>query len=165
MKSLAFFALSVIASAAMAAGPAPAPEISITGNSVQSVSLIGANVNNKSTGSKSEAIQNLASNAGNVTIDGDSKQTVNAGMGSSVSNESLGSDTFASQNLSSNLGNVKIDGYSEQHTSLAFSTLSNLASGVNSKAVQNVASNNACVSCAPTLHGGPGLPPTSLTAP
>ena len=69
MKTLAFITLSVIASAAMATGPVPStPDITITGNSTQSVSLTSVSVNNNSTGSKSEAFQNLASNTGNVTI-------------------------------------------------------------------------------------------------
>lgn len=163
MKSLAFIALSVIASAAMAAGHSSAPEIKITGNSVQSVSMTGAHATNKSTGTNSEALQNLASNAGDVTISGNSKQTVSAGLLSSVSNEAKGTETFASQNLSSNLGDVTISGYSEQHTSLIASAVSNLAEGAHSKAVQNIASNNACVSCAPGGHHGGPIP--SLTAP
>lgn len=163
MKSLAFFALSVIASAAMAGGYAPAPEIKITGNSVQAVSLTAAHVSNKSSASNSEALQNLASNAGNVTIGGNSTQTVNAGLGSSVTNESSGIDSMASQNVSSNLGDVTITGNSWQTTSLTLASLTNLSSGANSKAVQNVASNNACVSCAPGGHHGGPVP--SLTAP
>ena len=168
MKSLTFIALSVIASAAMASGPVPssssAPEIKITGNSTQSVSLTSAHVTNKSTGSKSEAIQNLASNAGDVTISGNSTQSVNANMGSSISNEASASDAYASQSLSSNLGDVTIGGNSTQTTNMMFSALTNLSSGSGSKAVQNVASNNACVTCAPGAtasnsggghHGGP----------
>ena len=151
MKSLTFIALSVVASAAMATGPAPSsstPEIKITGNSTQSVSLISASVSNKSTGSKSEAIQNLASNSGDVSISGNSAQSV-SGMNSSVNNEATGSDAYASQNVSSNVGDVAIGGNSTQTTHLMFANLSNLSSGSNSKAVQNVASNNACFTCAP----------------
>lgn len=164
MKSLAFIALGVIASSAMAFGPVPptssGPAISITGNSTQTVSLTSAFVSNKSTGSKSEAIQNLASNSGDVTISGNSTQSVNANMGSSISNEATGSDAYASQNVSSNLGDVTIGGNSTQSTTLMFASLSNLSSGSNSKAVQNVASNNACFTCAPgaTAHNSGGGP-------
>lgn len=159
MKSLAFIALSVIASAVMAAGPAPSssnPEIKITGNSTQTVSMSAAHANNKASGTDSQALQNLASNAGDVTIGGNSTQSMTATWGSSVLNESSGTDSYASQNVSSNLGDVAITGNSTQTTTLAYSTLSNLAAGTNSKAVQNVASNNACVSCLPSNHGGGG---------
>ena len=134
MKSLTFFALSVIASAAMAADPAPAPQISITGISTQSVLLTSSAVSNESSGSKSEALQNVASNAGNVSISGISLQTVTA-RDSLISNESSGSNTYASQNVSSNFGEVDITRNSIQMTNLMNSALTNLASGSNSKAV------------------------------
>lgn len=159
MKSLAFIALSVIASAAMAGGPVPTssnPEIKITGNSTQTVSMSAAHASNKATGTDSQAIQNLASNAGDVTIGGNSTQSMTANFGSSVTNEASGLDAYASQNVSSNLGDVTITGNSTQTTTLNLATLSNLASAHNSKAVQNVASNNACVSCLPSNHGGGG---------
>ena len=53
MKTLAFFALSVIASAAMATGPSSTPEITISGSSLQSAALTSTSINNNSTGSKS----------------------------------------------------------------------------------------------------------------
>ena len=157
MKTLAFSALSLLASAAMATTPVGYPDISITGNSTQSVSLTSVAASNNSSGSKSEAFQNMATNTGNVTVSGNSTQSV-TGTGGSISNSATGSDAYASQNLSTNLGEVTIGGNSSQYTYLASASVSNLSSGSNSKAVQNVASNNACFICQPTK---PSTPPWS----
>jgi hypothetical protein len=154
MKTLAFIALSVVATAAMATGPVPSsPEIIITGNSTQMASLTSVAVNNNSTGAKSEAYQNLASNTGNVTIGGTSVQTV-TGFGGNVTNTASGSEAYASQNLSSNVGEVTISGHSTQFTAMMNASVNNLSSGSNSKAVQNIASNNACFTCQPTKTVG-----------
>ena len=104
-------------------------------------------------GSKSEAFQNLASNTGNVTISGNSTQTV-TGFGGNLTNTASGSEAYASQNLSSNVGEVTIIGNSSQFTSMINSSVNNLSSGSNSKAVQNIASNNACFTCQPTKTVG-----------
>jgi hypothetical protein len=147
MKTLVISALSIFASAAMATGPAPSPEIMINGTSNQTVSLTSSSVGNTSSGTNSEAIQNLASNAGTVTINGTSNQTVSA-SGSNVTNWANGSDAYASQNISSNLGEVSVNNQN-QTTSLAGSNVANSSTGSHSKAVQNVASNNACFTCLP----------------
>lgn len=158
MRTLAFIALSTLASAAMATTPVPAPEIVINGTSNQYASLTSMSVNNNSTGSKSEAIQNLASNTGNVTINGTSTQSV-SGLGGNVTNTASGSEAYASQNLSSNVGDVTVNGTSGQYTSMWNASVNNLSSGSNSKAVQNIASNNACFTCLPgatAQHSGGG---------
>lgn len=159
MKTLAFIALSALASAAFAdVTPTPSPEILISGNSTQVVSLTSVMVNNNSTGSRSEAFQNLASNTGNVTISGNSTQSV-SGVGGNVTNTASGEEAYASQNLSSNIGNVTISGNSGQYTSMWGASVNNLSSGRNSKAVQNIASNNACFTCLPgktAQHSGGG---------
>lgn len=155
MKKLALFALSVIATAAMAAGPTPPSEIVITGNSYQSVSLSNSGASNTANGADALAQQNLASNAGNVTIGGTSWQTV-YGQSSHVSNWA-DSNAVAQQNLSSNVGDVTIGGFSSQSTSLYDSYVSNAAYGKGATAVQNIASNNACFACTTTGfkdHGG-----------
>jgi hypothetical protein len=153
MKSLAFFALSAIASAAMAVTPVD-PAISISGTSNQSASLVGTAVSNTAN-TNDTAQQNLASNAGNVTISGTSNQSVTSAGGVVSNTATGGNDAYASQNLSSNMGNVTIAGHSSQSTSLTLAAVTNLASGASSKAVQNIASNNACVTCqsAPASSG------------
>ena len=155
MRTLAFIALSAIASTALATGPVDSPEIKITGTLLQVASLTSVAVSNNSTGQKSEAFQNLASNTGNVTIGGLSIQAV-VGSGGSVTNTASGSEAYASQNLSSNVGEVTVSGNSLQITHLANSTVTNLSSGSNSKAVQNIASNNACFTCQPSRSSSSG---------
>jgi hypothetical protein len=146
MKSIAFLALSALATAAMALGPTPDAEIVISGTSVQTVSLTGAMVSNTAN-EYTEARQNLASNAGNVTISGASSQGVAAGALSFITNLADGDDAYASQNLSSNIGNVTVSGSSTQWTSLAMSSVVNKADGKDSVAVQNLATNNSCFTC------------------
>ena len=51
-------------------------------------------------------------------------------------------------------GEVTIIGNSSQFTSMINSSVNNLSSGSNSKAVQNIASNNACFTCQPTKPAG-----------
>lgn len=146
MKSLALFALGSIASAAMAVTPV-APEIVINGDSTQLASLTLTAVSNTAHANNT-AQQNLASNAGNVTIrNGGSSWQVVDSLASVVTNEARGRDAYASQNLSSNMGDVTIGGNSTQITTLRVASVANLADGRNSKAVQNIASNNACVTC------------------
>ena len=159
MKSLAILALTVVATAAMA-GPKHSddPAIVISGTSVQAA-VLGHSLVGNIAGPDAEAIQNVASNAGEVTVGGRSFQAV-AGFGSFVGNLAFGHDAYASQNVSSNLGDVTIyqGGSSTQITGLFGSGLLNLALGEDSRAIQNVASNNACVSCQPSKggwHDGP----------
>lgn len=145
MKTIALFALSVVATAAMATGPAPVAEIKIDGTSIQIAALSNSGVVNQANGTNSLAQQNLASNTGDVTIDGTSVQIV-AGRGSLVWNKA-DANAEAQQNLSSNVGNVTIGGDSLQATLLKNSFVGNFATGSNSLAVQNVATNNACFTC------------------
>ena len=158
MKTLSFLALSALASTAMAGvvTVASTPDITINGTSTQSASLTSMSVNNHSTGSNSEAFQNLASNTGNVTINGGGSSTQSVyGYGGSLTNTASGSQAYASQNLSSNVGDVTINGSSSQYTTMMNSHVANLSSGSNSKAVQNIASNNACFTCQPTKPSSP----------
>lgn len=152
MKSIAFFALTTLATAAFAVTPAPDPSIVISGTSNQTAALSLISVNNTSVGN-TEAMQNLATNAGNVTIRGTSNQVV-VGTGGNLSNLATGgSDAYASQNVSTNLGKVTVSGNSNQLTSLYYASVNNTAFGASSKAVQNIATNNACVVCQPTRRG------------
>lgn len=154
MKKLVLLALSAVATAAMATGPSPASEIKISGNSAQVAMLSTTGVVNTANGEDAVAQQNLASNAGNVTISGNSLQMVGA-QGSYVGNTS-NANTVAQQNLSSNVGDVTVSGNSLQATMLHASYVLNSATGRDATAVQNIASNNACFACTTTGggHGG-----------
>lgn len=151
MKSLALFALSAIATAVMAATPVADPQIFINGSSTQAVSIGGATVTNKA-GADTDAHQNLASNSGNVTVNGRSSQTVGIGPQALIRNEASGDDAYAVQDLASNVGLVTINGSSTQMVSVVSGAVTNEAAGRDAKAVQNLASNNACFTCqkAPT---------------
>jgi hypothetical protein len=151
MKKLAFLALSVVASAAMATGPTPASEIIISGNSAQIAALSSSGVFNTAAGEDALAQQNLASNAGEVYVSGNSLQIVgarNSGVGNLAS-----ANTVAQQNLSSNIGEVSVTGNSLQATLLDSSFVMNSATGRDATAVQNIASNNACFACTTTGSG------------
>lgn len=193
MKSLAFLALSAVATAAMATGPTPALTISgsstqvasvnggllkntaqsaayanqniasnkggveIKGSSEQIATLTSATVTNDAKSAGDVAVQNLASNVGDVTVDksqwvtGKSKQTVTI-TGASMTNEAnsssgcYGSDcrdaALAYQNASSNMGDITISGTSTQDVNVRdTSSVSNKAIGQNTVAVQNLSSN------------------------
>ena len=142
MKTFAFVALSVIASAAMAAGEVgPASSITITGSSTQLTSISDALVKNKAEGPNAEALQNLASNAGNVTISGSSNQTAIINSLATVSNEARKS-AIAQQNLASNVGNVTINagGKSKQMVTVDDAAVGNFA-GADAIAQQSLSSN------------------------
>ena len=74
MKVLAFFALSAVATAAMAVQPPST--ITLNGPSVQMTNSVGTAISNTS-GAHNEALQNIASNAGPVQVfaGGSSTQT------------------------------------------------------------------------------------------
>ena len=139
MKVLAFFALSAVATAAMAVQPAST--ITLSGPSTQNTSVNGATLTNTS-GARNEAMQNVASNAGPVQVfaGGSSNQQANLN-GGTVSNEARGDDAVARQNLASNNGAVEIKSSSNQTVNTNGGTLSNLADGSGAKASQNIASN------------------------
>jgi hypothetical protein len=145
MKKLALFALSIVATAAMAAGPAPESEIKISGYSEQAASISNADVSNNAYGAQAQAQQNLASNVGDISIKGDSHQSVTVN-GGAVTNKAY-DYTVAQQNLSSNIGEVEITGTSYQTTVARNSYISNEAWGRDAMAVQNIASNNSCFVC------------------
>jgi len=154
MKKLVLLALSAVATAAMAAGPTPASEITIRGNSAQIAVLSSSGVENTASGEDAVAQQNLASNAGDVTISGNSLQIV--GARSSYVGNTANANTVAQQNLSSNIGDVTVSGNSLQATLMDNSYVLNSAYGRDATAVQNIASNNACFACTTTGsgHGG-----------
>ncbi len=150
MKKLAIIALAVAASSAFAMGGGSDPAIVIDGKSTQTVSAGFSAITNKATDMGAYALQNVSSNAGNVTVEsgGTSEQTTVATWGSTISNSATGFGSYAAQSVSSNLGEVTIGGTSKQMTFLVGSSVTNSAGSMN-KAIQNVASNNACVKCAP----------------
>lgn len=129
MKKLALLALSVVASAAMAQTALGPNAIVINGSSEQLTSISGwSAVRNTASGVDSEALQNLASNAGNITItgSGDSDQTVIIKNGSWVTNTAE-DHAIAQQNLASNVGKVTISGDSEQKVTVDNGTVDNHA--------------------------------------
>ncbi len=146
MKKLAFLALSVAATAAMAAGPAGV-QVVIDGTSTQAAVLLTSSVVNTANGVNSNAQQNLASNAGDVYVgsSGNSTQIV-AAQNTSFTNTS-NAFTEAQQNVSSNSGDVTINGTSLQITLASGSTVANEATGFNARAVQSIASNTSCATC------------------
>lgn len=153
MKKLAILASAILATSAFATGSGGAdkctdcPEIVIEGTSLQGVSATSSIFLNSAEGRDAYAQQNVSSNSGTVTVakGGSSVQLTDA-KGSLVANHALGEDAYASQNLSSNVGDVTIKGASWQMTALNNSGVYNVA-GAKAKAVQNLASNNGCVSC------------------
>ena len=147
MKKLVILALSAAASVAMAAGPAGV-QIIIDGSSTQSATLTTSAVTNTAFGARSNAQQNLASNAGDVFIarSGRSTQTVNARNASFINTSNT--NTKAQQNVSSNSGDVTVAGFSSQFTTATAGTVvRNTATGFNAKAVQSIASNSSCSTC------------------
>ena len=146
MKKLVLLALSVVATAAMAAGPA-GTQIEINGTSTQTADLRSSNVRNTAIGTNAQAQQNISSNAGDVLVAAGarSSQTTNANTGT-ITNTS-NANTKAQQNMSSNAGDVTIRGFSTQLTHVVSSTVANVATGFNAKAVQSIASNSSCSTC------------------
>ncbi len=152
MKKLAIIALALSASAAFAdrggdrpSTPSPAPAASgpqINDPSIQATVLLNtAVINAASYGG--EAVQNIATNAGKVEVDGAQLQLVGA-KNSLIMNAALGGE--ARQNLASNVGNVEINAMSIQAVVAANSAIINKA-GFRSTAVQNVSTNTSCSTC------------------
>lgn len=99
-------AMSIFVAALVTAGMANA-EIKIEGKNEQTlkvggglIPVGGAGVINNALGGVAK--QNAASNQGNVTIEGDNKQTVDLGKIGVLWNLAGGSDGIAIQNISSN---------------------------------------------------------------
>lgn len=107
MKSLAFFALSAIATAAMATQPVSTPTLKISGTSVQVASVNGGNVTNTAK-DYAYANQNIASNKGGVEIKGTSSQTAILTQ-ANVTNDARSAGDVAVQSLASNVGDVTVD--------------------------------------------------------
>ena len=159
MKKLAILAFAAISTLAFAGDEdrrgggsscSDCPEIVIDGNSLQAVAATSSVFLNAAAGKDSYAQQNVSSNSGNVTVEsGANSIQLTAARGSVVANLALGEDAYASQNMSSNIGNVTIDGNSLQMTALRGSGVINVA-GENTRAIQNVASNNGCSTCQPS---------------
>ena len=147
MKKFVLLALSVVATAAMAAGPA-GKQVEINGTSTQTADLRSSTVRNTASGVNSQAQQNISSNAGDVYVAGGgrSTQTTRTSGGSVITNTS-NANTEAQQNISSNSGDVTIRGTSIQLTNVVSSTVANIATGFHAKAVQSIASNASCSTC------------------
>jgi hypothetical protein len=159
MKKLAILASAILATSAFATGGGSSgggstcsecPEIVIEGNSFQAVAATSSLFMNAAEGRDAYAHQNVSSNSGNVTVEqGANSVQLTAARGSVVANLAMGDNAYASQNVSSNIGNVTIDGNSWQITALNRSGVINVA-GKDTKAVQNLASNNGCSACKPS---------------
>ena len=141
MKKLFIFGLSSIAAAAMAAGPS----VSISGNSDQALIMYNSYGTNTADGARARAQQNLSTNAGNINIKGDSKQTTD--LFDFYVNNRAGANTLAQQSLSSNVGDVSITGYSVQFSYLTEGSITNSATGYGASAIQSAASNTSCTTC------------------
>ena len=146
MKKFVLLALSVAASAAMAAGPSGV-QTTIAGQSTQAVVLQTSTVTNTANGAYSNAQQNLASNAGDVDITSSGKSFQAVGAQNTTFANTSNANTKAQQNVSSNSGDVTISGNSLQLTLATNSSVRNTATGYNAKAVQSIASNSSCSTC------------------
>ena len=146
MKKFVLFSLSVVATAAMAAGPSGV-QTTIAGQSTQAAVLLTSTVTNTASGAYSNAQQNLASNAGDVAITASGKSTQIVVAENSNFTNTSNAHTKAQQNVSSNSGDVTISGNSLQLTLAARSSVRNTATGYNAKAVQSIASNSSCSTC------------------
>lgn len=146
MKKLVLLAMSVAATAAMAAGPAGI-QTTIAGSSTQAAVLLTSTVTNTASGAYSNAQQNLASNAGDVDITSSGRSIQIVGSQNSTFANTANANTKAQQNVSSNSGDVTISGNSTQITLAANSSVRNTATGYNAKAVQSIASNSSCSTC------------------
>ena len=138
MKSIAFFALTALASTAFAAGPS---NMVLNGPSTQKTYQANTNVYNVSN-ADTQAVQNVSSNTAGVSITagGVSNQTSNL-TNSTVPNYANQKDALARQNLASNNGEVTINAKSDQTVYAKNAYVENKADGTDAKAVQNIASN------------------------
>lgn len=163
MKTLAFFALTAVASAAALANPpSSGPKIEINGTSSQTVTVNSRSSAHNHAEAYASAIQNLSSNRGAITVGAGatSTQETTLSNGANVSNHAWNPGDLAIQNVSSNYGGVQIqpNASSYQNTWMSGGSLSNTASGGGSsdcrdvdckdaaRAMQNVSSNAGNVS-------------------
>lgn len=156
MKKLAIIAFAAVSTFAFAGASQDesSPEINISGVSLQSTSTSAFSTLSNKADEEAYAVQNVSSNAGNVTISGASTQNTSLGFGAVVQNHASGKDAYAAQNLASNSGLVSIAGASIQLASVN-GWVSNEAEA-RATAVQNVSSNNGCSACAPDSDMKPG---------
>jgi hypothetical protein len=128
MRKLAFIALSLVASATMAQTALGPNVITINGDSTQMTSVTSSTLSNFANGTNAQALQNLASNAGNITVGygAYSHQSADVKNGSYVANEARSYAT-AQQNLASNVGQVAIYGHSDQTATVDNSDVRNMA--------------------------------------
>lgn len=161
MKTLAFFALSAVASASvLAVQPASDPKITISGTSTQMVTVNSRSQAHNHASAYATAIQNLSSNRGSIDVAGISTQQTTLDNGADVKNHAVNPGDIAVQNVSSNYGRVSIakGASSSQSTSINGGGLSNTAKGAGgdncggvdcedaARAMQNVSSNVGDVS-------------------
>ena len=157
MKALSILAAGLlVASGAMADQGRPSggnggqscttcPEINVGAPLIQVTSIASSNVKNKADDG-AVAKQNIASNAGNVTI---KASTIQAAVisDSNVTNTAYGNPfALATQSIATNIGKVNVNGSLLQVAAIASSTVSNKASS-NSIATQNISTNNGCSAC------------------
>lgn len=155
MKKLAIIAFAAISSLAFATQPA-GPEIKITGTSIQTTTSSAFSMLTNKADEEAYAVQNVSSNAGNVDIAGQSRQTTTLTHGAMVSNHAAGKDAYAAQNLASNSGKVSV---SQGATSVQMAMIGGWTSNhaqARATAVQNVSSNNGCSACEPGNGKKPG---------
>lgn len=146
MKKFALIALAFAASTAFAGGDRFSSQQSgpeINDPSIQATVLLNtAVINAASYGG--EAVQNIATNAGKVEVDGAQLQLVSA-KNSLIMNAALGGE--ARQNLASNVGDVELNDKSIQAVVATNSAIINKAVGFRSLAVQNISTNTSCSTC------------------
>lgn len=136
------YAVALALASAVSSAPAFG-QVIITGNSDQSLAIIDSMVLNKAVGLDSAATQNIATNAGKITIRGESLQNGLIGPNVLVSNLGIGWRSEATQNVASNSGQVLIGaaGKSLQIADMYDSSLLNSSIGLSSTATQSTSSN------------------------
>ena len=143
MKSLAFFALSAIGTAALALQPTPSSSsISISGTSNQTASVNGGTLRNEAH-SSAYANQNVASNKGGVEIKGSSTQTATL-ENATVTNDARSGGDVAVQNLASNVGTVTVNRVAGTLWTPAVNGSSTQTANVTNATVRNLAESNGC---------------------
>ena len=121
------------------------PEINVKAPLLQSTNATFSGLKNEASDGAT-ARQNIASNTGNVNINGATTQSVTI-SNSGISNEAYGnSNSLATQNIATNIGKVNVDHRLEQYATIASSGVANVARG-GSVATQNISTNNGCSVC------------------
>lgn len=145
MKSIAFFALTALASTVFAASPTTPSTMALNGASTQKTMQANTNVYNIAN-TDTQAFQNVSSNAANVKITGAGVSNQTSDLNNSmVTNTANQKDAVARQNIASNNGEVTINSKSDQYVYANGAHVENLADGNGAKATQNIASNYGAV--------------------